>query len=82
MKVKWTLCAPVAAALVVALCLSPMAEAAKKRLAYGGGPVGGTFQYFANATAIMLSKGKDHGRGHGHAQRPFHSHDGLLWNEG
>ena len=57
MRLKWTLCVPVAAAVVLALSLSPLAEAAKKRLAYGGGPVGGTFQYFANATAIMLSKG-------------------------
>jgi TRAP transporter TAXI family solute receptor len=30
--------------------------AAKKRLAFGGGPVGGTFQYFANGIAILLSK--------------------------
>ena len=30
--------------------------AAKKRLAFGGGPTGGTFQYFANGIAIMLSK--------------------------
>lgn len=46
----------VALAAAAALALSPMAEAAKKRLAYGGGPTGGTFQYFSNAIAILLSK--------------------------
>ena len=30
--------------------------AAKMRLAFGGGPTGGTFQYFANGIAILLSK--------------------------
>jgi len=30
--------------------------AAKKRLAFSGGPDGGTFQYFSNAIAIRLSK--------------------------
>ena len=47
----------VALALVATLALTPMLAAAKKRLAYGGGPTGGTFQYFSNAIAIMLSKG-------------------------
>ena len=45
----------IAAALVAAAPLA--AEAQKKqRLAFGGGPTGGTFQYFANGIAIMLSK--------------------------
>ncbi|MHB8763579.1 MAG: TAXI family TRAP transporter solute-binding subunit [Deferrisomatales bacterium] len=43
-------------AVVAALVLSPVAEAAKKRMAFGGGPTGGTFQYFANGIAILLSK--------------------------
>ena len=30
--------------------------AAKQRLAFGGGPTGGTFQYFSNAIAILMSK--------------------------
>ncbi|MBE0617374.1 MAG: TAXI family TRAP transporter solute-binding subunit [Proteobacteria bacterium] len=55
MKRRWTLALVLAAA--VALALTPMMAAAKKRLAYGGGPTGGTFQYFSNAIAIMLSKG-------------------------
>lgn len=50
---KRSLALAVAAALVVA---PAFALAAKKRLAFGGGPTGGTFQYFANAIAIMLSK--------------------------
>ena len=40
---------------VVMIC-GPVADAAKKRLAFGGGPTGGTFQYFANGIAILLSK--------------------------
>ena len=43
--------------LSAALAVAPVALAAKKRLAFGGGPTGGTFQYFSNAIAIMLSKG-------------------------
>jgi uncharacterized protein len=55
MKKRWTLALALAAA--AALALTPMmAAAAKKRLAYGGGPVGGTFMYFANATAILMSR--------------------------
>ncbi|MFH1985196.1 MAG: TAXI family TRAP transporter solute-binding subunit [Pseudomonadota bacterium] len=42
--------------LTVALAFGPVAEAAKKRLAFGGGPTGGTFQYFANGIAILMSK--------------------------
>jgi TRAP transporter TAXI family solute receptor len=41
--------------LAVTLAAS-LPAAAKKRLAYGGGPTGGTFQYFANAIAILMSK--------------------------
>lgn len=47
---KWT-----ALAAAVLLGLSPVALA-KKRLAFGGGPTGGTFQYFSNAIATLLSK--------------------------
>jgi TRAP transporter TAXI family solute receptor len=54
MKNRWILTLALAAA--VGLALTPMLAAAKKRLAYGGGPVGGTFMYFANATAILMSK--------------------------
>jgi len=41
------------AALAVAL---PAASFAKTRMAFGGGPTGGTFNYFSNAIAIQLSK--------------------------
>lgn len=43
-------------AVAIALALTPVADAAKKRMAFGGGPTGGTFQYFANGIAILLSK--------------------------
>lgn len=46
----------VAVFALAALVLAPVALAAKKRMAYGGGPTGGTFQYFANGIAILLSK--------------------------
>jgi uncharacterized protein len=42
--------------LVIILSVGGSVLAAKKRLAFGGGPTGGTFQYFANGIAIMLSK--------------------------
>jgi hypothetical protein len=46
-----------ALAAAAALAFAPTAAvAAKKRLAFGGGPTGGTFQYFSNGMAIMLSK--------------------------
>lgn len=51
-RIGWIL----VAVLTVALAIGPVAEAAKKRLAFGGGPTGGTFQYFANGIAILLSK--------------------------
>lgn len=54
MKNRWTLTLALLAA--AALALTPMMAAAKKRLAYGGGPVGGTFMYFANAIAILMSR--------------------------
>ncbi|MHB8765669.1 MAG: TAXI family TRAP transporter solute-binding subunit [Deferrisomatales bacterium] len=54
MRRSLLLCLALAAA--AALALTPAAEAAKKRLAFGGGPTGGTFQYFSNAIAILLSK--------------------------
>jgi TRAP transporter TAXI family solute receptor len=49
----------VAASLVFALVLSPMAAMAKDRLAFSGGPEGGTFQYFSNGIATRLSKNID-----------------------
>ena len=42
--------------VLVAFAMAPVAMAAKKRLAFGGGPTGGTFQYFANGIAILMSK--------------------------
>lgn len=45
----------VAASLVLVLALSPLAAMAKERLAFSGGPEGGTFQYYANGIAIRLS---------------------------
>jgi TRAP transporter TAXI family solute receptor len=54
MRKVWILLTALTAALVLAV--APAAMAAKKRLAYGGGPTGGTFNYFANAIAIMMSK--------------------------
>lgn len=44
----------VVAALVMALAFSTSASA-KNYLAYGGGPVGGTFNYFANAMASYIT---------------------------
>jgi hypothetical protein len=54
MRKGWILLTALTAALVLAV--APAAMAAKKRLAFGGGPTGGTFQYFANAIAILMSK--------------------------
>jgi hypothetical protein len=42
--------------LAITLIIGGTALAAKQRLAFGGGPTGGTFQYFANAVAILMSK--------------------------
>ena len=49
----------VAASLVFALTLAPLAAMAKDRLAFSGGPEGGTFQYFSNGIATRLSKNID-----------------------
>jgi len=49
----------VAASLVFALALTPLAAMAKDRLAFSGGPEGGTFQYFSNGIATRLSKNID-----------------------
>lgn len=46
----------VAVFLVWALALTPLAATAKDRLAFSGGPEGGTFQYFSNGIATRLSK--------------------------
>ena len=46
-----------ASCLVLALVLSPAPTcAAKTRLAFSGGPEGGTFQYFSNGMATRLSR--------------------------
>lgn len=50
-SLKW-----LALLILVAFIAAPVAMAAKKRLAFGGGPTGGTFQYFANGIAILMSK--------------------------
>ncbi|MEZ4386270.1 MAG: TAXI family TRAP transporter solute-binding subunit [Candidatus Krumholzibacteriia bacterium] len=42
--------------LAAAVMLIPATGAAKERLAFSGGPEGGTFQYFSNGIAIRLSK--------------------------
>ena len=44
------------ACLAVMLVAPAQAEARKTFLAYGGGPVGGTFNYFANAMSIYISR--------------------------
>jgi len=49
----------VAVSLVCALVLTPLAAMAKDRLAFSGGPEGGTFQYFSNGIATRLSKNID-----------------------
>ncbi len=54
MKKGWVPATALAATMLIAL--APAAQAAKKRMAFGGGPTGGTFQYFANAIAILLSR--------------------------
>lgn len=41
---------------ITVLLLPASSFAAKKRLAFSGGPDGGTFQFFSNAIAIRLSK--------------------------
>ena len=45
-----------ALALVAAFTLPSTALAEKTRLGFGGGPEGGTFQYFSNGIASRLSK--------------------------
>jgi TRAP transporter TAXI family solute receptor len=49
----------IATSLVFALVLGPMSAMAKDRLAFSGGPEGGTFQYFSNGIATRLSKNID-----------------------
>lgn len=41
---------------LAALALAPATGSAKERLAFSGGPEGGTFQYFSNGIATRLSK--------------------------
>ncbi|MDH3809534.1 MAG: C4-dicarboxylate ABC transporter substrate-binding protein, partial [Desulfuromonadales bacterium] len=45
-----------AVALVAAFALPTTVLAEKTRLGFGGGPEGGTFQYFSNGIASRLSK--------------------------
>ena len=45
-----------ALALVAAVAMPGTALAEKTRLGFGGGPEGGTFQYFSNGIASRLSK--------------------------
>lgn len=45
-----------ALALIAALAVPSTGFAAKTRLGFGGGPEGGTFQYFSNGIASRLSK--------------------------
>jgi TRAP transporter TAXI family solute receptor len=54
MKTRWLLFSCLAAALTLAAL--PALAAAKDRLAFSGGPEGGTFQYFSNGIASRLSK--------------------------
>ena len=57
MKFNWRL--TVLSALVLVAGAWSATVVAKDYLAYGGGPVGGTFNYIANAMAIYLSKNLD-----------------------
>ncbi|MFA5719035.1 MAG: TAXI family TRAP transporter solute-binding subunit [Desulfobulbaceae bacterium] len=45
----------VVASLVLVFAMSPLAAMAKERLAFSGGPEGGTFQYYGNGISIRLS---------------------------
>lgn len=49
----------VAAVAAATLTVSPMAEAQTERLAFSGGPDGGTFQFFSNGIATLLSRNMD-----------------------
>jgi uncharacterized protein len=48
----FTVLASVCAVLVLTLCFSAESHAAKKRVVFGGGPAGGTFQVVANAIQV------------------------------
>jgi TRAP transporter TAXI family solute receptor len=54
MKKRFLVVGVAVVAIVMVMALPTLA--AKKRMAFGGGPTGGTFQYFANAIAILMSK--------------------------
>ncbi len=43
-------------AILLTLCALPLVSMAKQRLAFSGGPEGGTFQYFSNGISVRLSK--------------------------
>lgn len=49
----------VAAVTAVTLTASPAADAQTQRLGFSGGPDGGTFQYFSNGIATLLSRNID-----------------------
>lgn len=49
----------VAAFTAATLTASPVAEAQTQRLAFSGGPDGGTFQFFSNGVATLLSRNFD-----------------------
>ncbi len=49
----------VAALAALTLTASPAAEAQTQRLAFSGGPDGGTFQFFSNGIATLLSRSID-----------------------
>jgi len=42
--------------VAISMALAPLTVVAKDRLAFSGGPEGGTFQYFSNGIATRLSK--------------------------
>ncbi|EGV17409.1 TAXI family TRAP transporter solute-binding subunit [Thiocapsa marina] len=46
----------VAALTAVVIATAPIAQAAVERLAFSGGPDGGTFQFFSNGIATLLSR--------------------------
>lgn len=49
----------VAAVTALTLTVSPVAEAQTKRIAFSGGPDGGTFQFFSNGIATLLTRNID-----------------------
>ena len=54
MKKFWLL--GLAAAVIMGLCLAPVAAQAEYKIKIGGGPTGGTFNTFANGMAVYVPK--------------------------